>query len=131
MEAALDVDTIAEWTTRMNGVFEVIDLKPLTNHLPKPMIKILDKPLIQFAVDRLTHCGIQEIIIVIPKDDVLITSYFQETPQNSHIDFVNQTGKGILTFANGEKYAGLTSHWIGKEIDLGKIISKNIKSLII
>jgi hypothetical protein len=30
MEAALDVDTIEEWTTRMNGVFEVIDLKPLT-----------------------------------------------------------------------------------------------------
>jgi len=71
------------------------DLKPLTNHLPKPMIKILDKPLIQFAVDRLTHCGIQEIIIVIPKDDVLITSYFQQTPQNSHIEFVNQSGKGI------------------------------------
>ena len=71
------------------------DLKPLTNHLPKPMIKILDKPLIQFAVDRLTHCGIQEIIIVVPKDDVLITSYFQQTPQNSHIEFVNQSSKGI------------------------------------
>ncbi len=30
----------------------------------------------------------------------------------------------VHSIANGEKYAGLTSHWIGKEIDLGKIISK-------
>ena len=30
----------------------------------------------------------------------------------------------VHSIANGEKYAGLTSHWIGKEIDLGDIISK-------
>ncbi len=30
----------------------------------------------------------------------------------------------VHSIANGEKYAGLTSHWIGKEIDLGNIISK-------
>mgnify|MGYP001191242018 CR=1 FL=1 len=35
----------------------------------------------------------------------------------------------VHSIANGEKYAGLTSHWIGKEIDLGEIISK--KKIII
>lgn len=35
----------------------------------------------------------------------------------------------VHAIANGEKFTGLTSHWIAKEIDLGKIISK--KKIII
>ncbi len=35
----------------------------------------------------------------------------------------------VHAIANGEKFSGLTSHWIGEKIDLGKIISK--KKIII
>ena len=38
-------------------------LRPLTNKLPKPLIKIDNKTLIEWQLDRLVKCKINEIII--------------------------------------------------------------------
>ena len=38
-------------------------LKPLTNEVPKPLIKVRGKPLIQWHVERLKSSGINEIVI--------------------------------------------------------------------
>jgi MurNAc alpha-1-phosphate uridylyltransferase len=38
-------------------------LKPLTDRVPKPLVPVAGKPMIQYALDRLQACGIEEVII--------------------------------------------------------------------
>lgn len=38
-------------------------MRPLTDHLPKPMLSAGSKPLIQYHLEALAQCGIQEVII--------------------------------------------------------------------
>ncbi|MGA9780215.1 MAG: nucleotidyltransferase family protein [Limisphaerales bacterium] len=38
-------------------------LKPLTDRLPKPLVPVAGKPMIQYALDQLHACGIKEIVI--------------------------------------------------------------------
>jgi NDP-sugar pyrophosphorylase family protein len=38
-------------------------LRPLTNHLPKPMIRVFQKPLITFAFDHLNAVGVRNLIV--------------------------------------------------------------------
>ena len=38
-------------------------LRPLTDTLPKPMVPVNGKPLIQYHVERLAEAGIRELVI--------------------------------------------------------------------
>lgn len=38
-------------------------MRPLTDHTPKPMLKVAGKPLIQYQIERLVDAGITEIVI--------------------------------------------------------------------
>jgi MurNAc alpha-1-phosphate uridylyltransferase len=38
-------------------------LKPLTDRMPKPLVPVLGKPMIDYALDRLREFGIEEVII--------------------------------------------------------------------
>jgi len=38
-------------------------LKPLTDRLPKPLVPVAGKPMIQYALDRLQAYGIEEVVI--------------------------------------------------------------------
>src|ERR1035438_1151444 len=38
-------------------------LKPLTDRMPKPLVPVTGKPMIEYALDKLRAYGIQEIII--------------------------------------------------------------------
>jgi len=71
------------------------ELKPLTETIPKPMIRIMDKPLIQFAIDRLLFSGIKEICIVINKDDSSIKRYIDMADIPAEITYRVQEDAGI------------------------------------
>ncbi|HIE41448.1 MAG TPA: nucleotidyltransferase family protein, partial [Candidatus Aenigmarchaeota archaeon] len=47
-------------------------LKPITDRIPKPLIRIRGKPLIQYAIEHLQTMGIDDIIIALnyKKDDI-------------------------------------------------------------
>lgn len=49
---------------------------PVTNTVPKEMLPVNHKPLIQLAVEELVSCGIQMITIVISPDKLMIRDYF-------------------------------------------------------
>ncbi|MHA2502067.1 MAG: sugar phosphate nucleotidyltransferase [Candidatus Kariarchaeaceae archaeon] len=70
-------------------------LKPLTENVSKPMIRILDRPLIQFAIDRLVHSGIRDIIIVIPEGDTEIRSYANAANESLDLRYVQQKEEGL------------------------------------
>lgn len=39
-------------------------LRPLTNEIPKPLVKVLDKPIIETQIEYLLNAGIKDIIVV-------------------------------------------------------------------
>lgn len=51
-------------------------LKPLTNEMPKPMIKIGDKPILEHVIDRLIKFGVNQIFISVRYLSEHIISFF-------------------------------------------------------
>jgi UTP--glucose-1-phosphate uridylyltransferase len=49
---------------------------PATKAMPKEMLPIIDKPLIQYAVDEALEAGIEEFIFVTGRGKVIIEDYF-------------------------------------------------------
>ncbi|PLR68136.1 sugar-phosphate nucleotidyltransferase [Bacillus sp. UMB0893] len=51
-------------------------LRPLTNHCPKPMVPILNKPVMEYGIELLKKHGIHEIIMTVHYLSSTIRSYF-------------------------------------------------------
>lgn len=51
-------------------------LKDITGDLPKPMVPIEGKPILQWQVESLVRSGVENIIIVCPKASTAIQDYF-------------------------------------------------------
>lgn len=54
---------------------------PATKVVPKELLPIVDKPVIQYLVEEAVLSGIEEIIFVISKDKELIKSHFSHHPE--------------------------------------------------
>jgi UTP--glucose-1-phosphate uridylyltransferase len=64
---------------------------PLTKVVPKEMLPVLGRPLIQVIVDELAAAGIEEIVIVTTSRKHLIQEYFAPDPMLEH--FLRSVGK--------------------------------------
>ncbi|MBB1149735.1 MULTISPECIES: nucleotidyltransferase family protein [unclassified Myroides] len=53
-------------------------LRPLTENTPKPLLKVGDKPIIEYNIDRLIQCGIKTINISINYLGEQLIEYFQD-----------------------------------------------------
>ena len=51
-------------------------VRPLTHQLPKPMIPVLGKPVMEYLVEQLARCGFREIIVNISHLAEQVESYF-------------------------------------------------------
>ena len=66
-------------------------LRPITNSIPKPMIKIYDKPILEYIVNDLVNFGFDEICIVIGYNGNQIKKYFGSGDKfNAKISYVIQ-----------------------------------------
>ncbi len=54
---------------------------PVTKAVPKELLPLFDKPLIQYAVEEAVSSGIEEIILVTSEDKESLERYFQPDPQ--------------------------------------------------
>lgn len=63
---------------------------PMTRSLPKEMLPLVDKPLIQYAVEEALGSGIEQIIIVTAQGKSAIEDYFERSPELEH--FLEQKG---------------------------------------
>ena len=53
---------------------------PVTKSVPKELLPILDKPMIQYVVEEAVEAGIQQVIIVTSPGKESIASFFQPRP---------------------------------------------------
>lgn len=64
-------------------------LQPLTNYTPKPLLKVGDKPIIEYNLDRLAKFGIDDFWISLKYLGEQIQNYFGSGEEkNIHIDYV-------------------------------------------
>ena len=54
---------------------------PVTKSMPKEMLPIIDKPIIQFAVEEAIAAGIEDIIIITGRGKRAIEDYFDTSPE--------------------------------------------------
>ncbi|MBT7561492.1 MAG: NTP transferase domain-containing protein, partial [Proteobacteria bacterium] len=62
---------------------------PVTKASPKEMLPIVDKPLIQYAVEEAIEAGFEQLIFVISPDKKAIKKHFEST---SELDAVTKIG---------------------------------------
>ncbi|HEU0021935.1 MAG TPA: UTP--glucose-1-phosphate uridylyltransferase [Dehalococcoidia bacterium] len=53
---------------------------PITKSIPKELLPILDRPMLQYVVEEAAEAGIEEVIIVTSRGKESIASYFQPMP---------------------------------------------------
>lgn len=84
---------------------EGIRLRPLTENLPKPMLKIGSKPILEHCVDLLSRYGIENIQISVNYLGDKIIDYFQDgSSKGLNISYVKEEHKlgtlGSISLAN-------------------------------
>ena len=73
---------------------------PLTNELPKPMVKIKGKPIIKHLIDLLDQIGIEKICVNVHYKSELLSDYLQSIKNkkiliSDETDELLDTGGGI------------------------------------
>lgn len=64
---------------------------PATKSMPKEMLTIVDRPLVQYAVDEALEAGIEHIVFVTGRNKSTIEDYFDLQPELN--DHLKQSGK--------------------------------------
>jgi len=65
-------------------------LMPFTNVLPKPLIPIKDKPLIEHIIEKFTSAGCDEFYITLNYKSRIIKAYFDELQPNYSVFFIDE-----------------------------------------
>jgi NDP-sugar pyrophosphorylase family protein len=110
-------------------------LRPLTDELPKPLIPIVQKPLITFALDHLAAVGMKKFIVNTHRYPELFENFFHGSDYTSrsvtliHEPVLLETGGGIK---NAEHYLGSDSFLtysgdILTDVDLQPLIEEHFR----
>ena len=67
---------------------------PVTKSVPKELLPILDKPMLQYVVEEASEAGIERVIVVTSRGKESIAAYFQ--PQPDLEDRLNEAGAAGL-----------------------------------
>jgi len=66
-------------------------LRPLTDHLPKPLLKIGSKPILEHNIDRLANYGVENIHISINYLGHMIQDHFNDgRDKNINLQYINE-----------------------------------------
>ena len=69
---------------------------PVTKAIPKEMLPIIDKPLIQYAVEEAIEAGFDELIFITGNTKKAITEHFDDKP-NLNISNLTEDKKNFLS----------------------------------
>ena len=71
-------------------------LRPLTLDIPKPMVKIKDKPIISYILNQIKHQNINKIFISVGYKAKIIEDYFKENFLDRNISTINNGDVDII-----------------------------------
>ncbi|UTF59822.1 N-acetylmuramate alpha-1-phosphate uridylyltransferase MurU [Gilvimarinus sp. DA14] len=111
-------------------------MRPLTDHLPKPLIEVRGKPLIEWHLERIARAGITEVVINISYLGQMIREYigdgsrwglkvaYSEEPEPL------ETGGAVLHAADllGSEAFVLINADIFTDYDLGPLIERGLQN---
>jgi UTP--glucose-1-phosphate uridylyltransferase len=78
---------------------------PVTLTIPKEMLPVINRPVLQLAVEELIGCGVEEIVIVISPGKTMIPDYFKESARAC----------GLLVNHDGERDADVRFTYVVQE----------------
>ena len=79
-------------------------LKPFTQILPKPLIPLRDRPVIEHIIESFTKYGVSNFLITINYKSRIIKSFFEEAKMKYSIKFLEET-KPLGTVGGLRKHA--------------------------
>jgi len=65
-------------------------LEPFTKVLPKPLVPIHEKPVIEHIIERFTDVGVNEFILTVNYKARIMKAYFEELKPDYSIDFLEE-----------------------------------------
>ena len=78
-----------------------VRLRPLTLEIPKPLLKVADKPIIDYNIDNIMHYGIEHINVTVNYLGDQIERHFAEPLNGMHVKCVRE-GKFLGTIGSLE-----------------------------
>ena len=73
-------------------------MRELTNEIPKPMVLVSQKPVVQYIIEGLREAGIEKVLLVVGYKKNMIVDYFKNGSgfglQIDYIEQVTQDGTG-------------------------------------
>ncbi|MBI3019153.1 MAG: nucleotidyltransferase family protein [Deltaproteobacteria bacterium] len=108
-------------------------MRPLTYHIPKPLIPVLGKPLIRHVLEVLKKAGIREVIVNLHHLPLSLKKYLR-SQKDFKISFSSEpkilgTGGGILKakpFFQNKRFVVINSD-ILTDVDLKKVLAFHIQ----
>lgn len=81
-------------------------LKPLTDVIPKALVPVGDKPLIQYVMDRLEQAGVQQVVVNVHHHAGQIKNFIRLAQGHYHFDItVSDESEALLETGGGIKKA--------------------------
>lgn len=71
-------------------------LKPFTDSVPKPLIKIKDRPILSYLVSHFQSYGFQQFVIAVGYKTEAIIEYFAREHRNLQVEFVDSGDADII-----------------------------------
>ncbi len=100
-------------------------LRPITDHVPKAMVTIAGKPLLDYALDHLRQAGVKDIVVNTHYLAQVIHNHLKDSPGIifSHEAEILETGGGIqniLPHFNNEAFFAVNadSLWVDKSMPI-------------
>jgi bifunctional UDP-N-acetylglucosamine pyrophosphorylase/glucosamine-1-phosphate N-acetyltransferase len=99
-----------------------VRLKPITDIIPKCMVKIKGKPLMEWILDTITSLGIEEIYLIVGYKKEIIENYFGQEYKGAKINYIVQKEQMGTAHALSlaEKFAKKTFLVINSDVLIGK-----------
>jgi dTDP-glucose pyrophosphorylase len=81
-------------------------MEPFTKVLPKPLVPIHDKPIIEHIIERFTDMGCSDFHLTVNYKSKILKAYFEELQPQYNVSFVDETKPlgtaGSLRFLDGK-----------------------------
>ena len=71
-------------------------LRPLTNMLPKPLVRLRGRPILSYLLDYLKKYGIEDVVIAAGFKAEIIHKYFEENYRDLNVKIVNSGDVDII-----------------------------------